>query len=229
MDLASIAYVVSTAAIPVLLAITVHEAAHGWVAWRLGDDTAFRLGRVTFNPLRHIDPIGTILMPATLLLLSGGRFVFGFAKPVPVSFRRLRSPRRDTVLVAAAGPGVNFAMAIVGGVLMPVTAILPPMVATWFGDSLENLIWINVLLAVFNLLPIPPLDGGRILTGLLPPALAAPFARLEPIGILLVLAAAFVLPWLGREIGMDLDVLRWLVFEPAERIAGLILSLGGGD
>lgn len=222
-----ILYKISIWTLPVLLAITVHEAAHGWVAWRCGDDTAFRLGRVTFNPLRHIDPFGTIMLPAMLLLASGGQILFGFAKPVPVNFGRLRHIRRDTVLVAAAGPGINLLMACVAALLFHVIAYLPETAARWAGLNLLNGVWINVLLAVFNMLPIPPLDGGRVAVGLLPPQLALPLARVERWGIGLVLLVMMVLPMLGRALGVNLDVFTWLVIVPAVRLSDGLLNLAG--
>ena len=222
-----ILYKVSIWTIPVLLAITVHEAAHGWVAWRCGDDTAFRLGRVTFNPLRHIDPVGTVLLPALLLLASGGQMLFGFAKPVPVNFGRLRHPRRDGVLVAAAGPGINVAMAAAAALLTHVVVLLPDAPARWVGLNLLNGVWINMLLAVFNMLPIPPLDGGRFAAGLLPPRLAVPLARVERFGIALVLGLMLVLPMLGRALGIDLEVFTWLVVLPAARLSDWLLALAG--
>lgn len=227
MNFSEIALQLSVWAIPVILAITLHEAAHGFVAWRLGDDTAYRMGRVTFNPLRHIDLFGTIVMPALLLLASGGRVLFGYAKPVPVRFSRLRKPRRDMVLVAAAGPGINLAMAMAAAMALRPAMALPGDAGPWVANNLINGVWINVLLCVFNLLPIPPLDGGRVAAGLLPPALARPYARLEPVGILIVLACVFLLPWLGAQIGVDLNVFRWLVIAPTEAISGAILALAG--
>ena len=142
--------------LPVLIAVTFHEAAHGWVAWRLGDDTAYRMGRVTFNPFRHIDPFGTVLLPALLLFASGGRMMFGFAKPVPVNFGALGQPRRDMVLVAAVGPGSNLILAVVSAVLMHGLVFLSGDVYQWVGFNLVNSVRINLLLCVFNLLPLPP-------------------------------------------------------------------------
>jgi len=190
-------------ALPVLLAITVHEAAHGWVAQRLGDETAARLGRVSFNPLRHIDLFGTILVPLAIFLASSlmnsAPLLFGWAKPVPVDWRKLRRPRRDMGLVAIAGPGANLLMALAwSGVLLGVAALPLP---AWFALPLFAMsafgMLINLFLMALNLFPLPPLDGGRILTALLPHALARPFARLEPFG-LPILLLLLVSGWLGR-------------------------------
>ncbi len=224
-----IAYEISTWVIPTLLAITFHEAAHGWVAWHLGDDTAKRMGRVTFNPLRHIDPFGTVILPAMLLLASGGRMMLGFAKPVPVNFGRLHRPRRDMVLVAAAGPGINLVMATVAAIVVS-RLELPDSgpgggAILWVAKNLINMVWINVLLAVFNMLPLPPLDGGRVAVGILPDVLARPLSRLEPYGFFIILAVVFVLPMLGSSIGLDLSVMQWLVIGPAQWLSSAILSL----
>ena len=227
MNLDTILSVASVWTIPILLAITLHEAAHGWVALRLGDDTAYRLGRVTFNPFRHIDPFGTVLLPALLLFASGGRMMFGFAKPVPVNFARLRRPRRDMVLVAAAGPATNLALAVVSAALFHVVPFLSGDVARWVAENLGNSVWINLLLCVLNLLPIPPLDGGRIAVGLLPPPLAMRLARLERLGIIIILGAVFILPWIGGILGVDLNVFWWLVGGPAAFLMDLIATLVG--
>lgn len=185
--ISSLIYTATTWAIPIVIAITFHEAAHGWVANRLGDDTAARLGRVTFNPFKHVDPFGTIVLPA-LLLLMRAPFLFGYAKPVPVNFARLKHPRRDMIWVALAGPGVNIALAFVCALGLHVALSLPGVVGEWLLLNLRNGLLINVVLAVFNLLPVPPLDGSRVVTGLLPPGpaggicAAGPLRPVDPFG-----------------------------------------------
>jgi Zn-dependent protease len=226
-DLDVIAYTISIWAIPVLLAVTLHEAAHGWVAMKLGDPTAKLLGRVTFNPFKHIDPMGTVIIPALMLLVSHGQMMFGFAKPVPVDFRRLERPRRDMVLVAAAGPGMNLLLAFLAAAALHSLIYLSGDAQEWVGLNLGNAIFINLLLAVFNMLPIPPLDGGRVAVGVLPVPLARQLARLERVGIFIVLGAVFLLPWIGGKIGLDLNVFWWLVIEPAQYLQGIILTLVG--
>lgn len=180
-------YVASTWVIPVILAITLHEAAHAFVARFLGDDTASRLGRVSLNPLKHIDPVGTILLPG-ILLLARSPFLFGYAKPVPVNFSALRNPRRDMVWVAAAGPAMNIGLATIAALAFHLVGFLPMNSAHWVAENLQNALIINVVLAIFNLFPLPPLDGGRIAVGLLPDALAVPLARLERYGMAILIA-----------------------------------------
>jgi len=226
-DPSKLLYTVSVWVLPVLLAITLHEAAHGYVAWRLGDDTAYRQGRVSFNPLRHVDGFGTVLLPAMLLLLRAP-FLFGWAKPVPVRFDRLRRPRRDMVLVAAAGPATNFALATVSALLLNVVPLLPFAVAAWLGQNLVNAILINLVLAIFNMLPLPPLDGGRVAVGLLPRKLALPLARLERYGMLIIIGLVFLLPFIGNRLGLDLRVFYWIVIKPLEWLWPLFSGLSGG-
>jgi Zn-dependent protease len=201
-------------ALPVLLAITLHEAAHGFAALRFGDDTAYRLGRVTLNPLKHIDPFGTIIMPG-LLLLSGAPFLFGYAKPVPVNFRRLRDPRRHMVLVAAAGPGMNLALALASVILLRLWVETSGIGEGWVVSTLQASLILNLVLAVFNMIPLPPLDGGRVAVGVLPRPLAIPLARLERWGMFIILGL-LILPAVSQQLGLRIDVLGWLL-EPVVR------------
>jgi len=219
-------YTLSIWLLPVLLASSLHEAAHGYVAWKLGDDTAKSLGRVSFDPLKHVDLWGTIIIPA-MLLLARAPFLFGWAKPVPVDFYRLRNPRRDMVLVAAAGPGINFLMAVVSALLLHLAVLAPEEVSDWLYKNLQNAILINLVLAVFNMLPIPPLDGGRVAVGLLPRSLAAPLARLERFGLLIVIFLILIVPWLAQKSGIGFDPLAWLVLEPVWFLADMIGFLTG--
>jgi len=215
-----ILYEISIWAIPALIAITFHEASHGYVAHLLGDDTAWRLGRVSFNPLVHIDPFGTVVMPAILLLLRSP-FLFGYAKPVPVNFRALRRPRLDTILVAAAGPAMNLLLATIAALAFHIVGYIPAPGAQWLAANLNNALLLNVVLAIFNLLPIPPLDGGRILVGILPGALARLLSRAEPYGLLILIGLLFVLPMLG------LDPISRLIMTSTNAVAGTILRLTG--
>jgi len=217
----------STLVLPVVIAVTFHEAAHGFVAYRLGDDTARQAGRVTFNPLKHIDLFGTMILPALLLLSSSGRFMFGYAKPVPVNFRRLNHPRQDMVWVAVAGPATNVLLAIASSLLFYGVDLMPPSPARWLAANLVNSIQFNALICVFNMLPLPPLDGGRVAVGLLPDALALPLARLERYGMLILLLFLFIVPYFGEQTGHNLNIVNWLIGAPAEALIRFVLAITG--
>ena len=187
MDIANIIQTIAIYALPVLFAITLHEAAHGYVAKHFGDNTAYSLGRVTLNPMKHIDPVGTIVMPLVLYIATAGTFLFGYAKPVPVQFGRLRNPKRDMIWVALAGPASNLAQALLWGVafyLLQGASLTEP----FFIKMCQAGILVNVVMFVFNLFPLPPLDGGRILVGLLPYKQAELVSRIEPWGFFVVMA-----------------------------------------
>jgi len=226
MDLSTIGAALSVWLVPVILAITFHEAAHGWVAERLGDPTARLLGRVTFNPIKHIDPFGTLILPGILLLLQAP-VLFGYAKPVPVNFSRLRHPKRDMIWVALAGPGTNIALAFASGLAL--RAVYPPTseVTDWLSQNLINSMQINILLAIFNLLPIPPLDGGRVLTGILPHRYAWRFAQVERYGFVILLALLFVVPYVAQSLGYAFNPIAMVLLPPVEFVFRLILDLAG--
>ena len=187
MDLANIIQTIAIYAIPVLFAITVHEAAHGYVARHYGDNTAWMLGRVTLNPLKHIDPLGTILMPLFLYIATSGAFLFGYAKPVPVRFDRLRHPKRDMIWVALAGPASNLIQALFWGALLYVLLGLG-VSEPFFLQMCKGGVLVNIVMFAFNLFPLPPLDGGRVLAGLLPRHAANALSRVEPYGFFIVMA-----------------------------------------
>jgi len=206
-------------ALPVLFAVTVHEVAHGWVAQRLGDPTAMMLGRLTLNPLKHIDLVGTIVVPVLLLVMGG--FVFGWAKPVPITWENLRNPKRDMVLVAAAGPLANLAMAFFWAFLMKLALVLPTV-----GPPFQSLILamfymgaagitINILLMVLNLLPLPPLDGGRVVAGFLPDKMSWQFNRIEPYGLLVLLLL------------LGTGILKHILAPPVEILHSIVFHLFG--
>ena len=197
-------------AIPVLLAITLHEAAHGYVARHFGDPTAYLAGRISLNPLRHVDPVGTILVPGAILvaskLIGGSAMLFGWAKPVPVDFSRLRHPKQDMLWVAAAGPGTNLLMAVGWAALLKITTTMEPgLLGAFLAGNARAGIEINAVLMLLNLLPIPPLDGGRIAVSLLPHRLAWQFSKLEPYGLAILLVLLFT-DILGRILGPLLSV-----------------------
>jgi Zn-dependent protease len=219
-------YDISVWVLPLIIAITFHEAAHAFAARRLGDNTAYDLGRVSFNPFKHIDPFGTVLLPG-LLLLSHAPFLFGYARPVPVNFRNLRNPRLGMVWVALAGPAVNIALALLAALAFHALPLAPADYAKWVADNLKNALIINVLLAVFNMLPIPPLDGGRVAVGLLPNFLAYPLSRLEPWGMLILIGILIVLPLAGSQFGLNLDVISALVRTSTGYVIRLLLVLTG--
>ena len=191
MDINNLVQTVLIYALPVLFAITIHEAAHGYVARALGDNTAYMLGRVTLNPIKHIDPVGTILMPLMLYFATSGAFLFGYAKPVPVNFAQLRRPKRDMVWVALAGPASNFIQAILWAVAF-MALVGADVNERFFLEMCKAGVLVNLVMWAFNLFPLPPLDGGRVLTGLLPPRLAYPFSRIEPWGFFIVLGLVLI-------------------------------------
>ena len=214
MDFAHLIQTVLIYALPVLFAITVHEAAHGYAARYFGDNTAWSLGRITLNPLKHIDPVGTIAMPLLLYFATGGSFLFGYAKPVPVRFGNLRNPKRDMIWVALAGPGVNLIQALLWGVLLYVV-IGMQVNERFFTEMCRAGMLVNVVMFVFNLFPLPPLDGGRILVGLLPWRQAELVSRVEPYGFFivmgLVIAGVLSTLWMRPLMGLTFSVIDLLL------------------
>lgn len=213
--------------VPIIIAIVFHEVAHGWVARFFGDPTAHESRRLSFNPVRHIDPLGTIILPGMLAL--AGAPVFGWAKPVPVSKWRLNNPRLHMMLVALAGPGMNILLATFSVIMLSAMTYLAGgwnnmgLVATFITDMLVVFVWVNVVLAIFNMLPIPPFDGSHVVEGLLPPKAARQYVRLRPIGMLLVLVLIVALPYAFP----DLHLLERIILPPVQWIIGGLFSLVG--
>ncbi|MDD3668719.1 MAG: site-2 protease family protein [Alphaproteobacteria bacterium] len=198
-----IAYTLTTWILPLLLVVILHEVAHGYIALKLGDRTALTMGRLTLDPRKHIDPVGSILIPG-ILLLSGSKFLFGWAKPVPIDTRRFAHPKRDMGIVAASGPLMNVALAVVFAAVLKLVMLLPAgSVVLWAGQNLVNGVQLSLILAVFNLFPILPLDGGRVLLSLLPPKYAYHYAQSEKYGFLILFGVLFILPMAG------LDIFGW--------------------
>ena len=214
MDTTELIQTVLIYALPVLFAITLHEAAHGYAARLLGDPTATLMGRVTLNPMVHIDPIGTVLMPLLLYFSTGGAFLFGYAKPVPVRFDRLRQPKRDMVWVALAGPGINLLQAMIWGAALLLLASAG-MNERFFLEMCRAGVLTNVVMFAFNLFPLPPLDGGRILTGLLPWRQALWLSRVEPWGFFIVLALVLTgvasTVWMRPIMNLTFDLIQWVL------------------
>ena len=215
-----------------ILAITLHEAAHGYAAWALGDDTAKLAGRLSLNPLRHIDRVGTIILPGVLLigqLITIGRvaFMFGWAKPVPVAAWRFRDPRRGMMLVAAAGPAMNFFLAWLGALCGWLLPYISPRAMGPAASFIQDFILANVVLGLFNLLPIPPLDGGRIIVGLLPLPLAQRWARIERAGIAIVMLFIFIVPAAARQLGWPFDPVGTLLNRVVPWTMRLVFNLAG--
>ena len=219
-------YTSSTWIIPVLISISMHEAAHGYTANLLGDDTAKKLGRVTLNPFKHIDRFGTVILPILLIIIKSP-FIFGWAKPIPVKFHRLNNPLRDMVFVAIAGPVTNIILALISASILSTMHNFGLLNNPWFVRTLANFFFINIILAVFNMIPIPPLDGGRVAVGLLPKYLSYNLAKLERYGFFIILAALFILPLLGKQIGISLEPIHWFIQSISSFLINIIAAITG--
>ena len=219
-------YIASIWIIPVLISITMHEAAHGYAANLLGDDTAKKLGRVTLNPFKHIDRFGTVILPLLLIVIKSP-FVFGWAKPVPVKFYRLKNPLRDMIIVAIAGPVTNVVLAFVVASILSIMHNFALLDSPWLVRTLANFFFINIILAVFNMIPIPPLDGGRVAVGLLPQPLSYQLARLERYGFFIIITALFVLPIIGKKIGITLEPIHWFIQSVSRFLISIITFITG--
>ena len=219
-------YIASIWIIPVLISITMHEAAHGYAANLLGDDTAKKLGRVTLNPFKHIDRFGTVILPLLLIVMKSP-FIFGWAKPVPVKFYRLKNPLRDMIIVAIAGPVTNVVLAFVAASILSIKHNFALLDNPWLVRTLANFFFINIILAVFNMIPIPPLDGGRVAVGLLPQPLSYQLARLERYGFFIIIAALFVLPLIGKKIGITLEPIHWFIQSVSSFLISIIAFITG--
>lgn len=217
---------ISTWVVPILLAITLHEAAHGYAANAFGDPTAKNMGRLSLNPLRHIDLFGTIILPGLLLLTAP--FTFGWAKPVPVQPGRLRNPHRDMIWVALAGPATNIVLALVAVASLHLIVAMPDSTSReWLGSTALNMVSLNVVLAVFNMIPIPPLDGGRVLVGVLPLPLAQKLAGFERKGMLILLFCLLILPMIGQQLGVNLSILSMIIGKPVSWLVQTMLLTWG--
>ena len=210
--------------IPIVIAITFHEAAHGYVALMCGDRTALEQGRITLNPLKHIEPVGTVILPLLLFLTTG--FMFGFAKPVPVNFNALRNPRRDMTLVAAAGPGMNLLLAFASALLLRLY-LLSGASESFVPNLLVQSVELNVPLMVFNLIPLPPLDGSKVVAPFLPWPVARRYLSLERYGTMILLLFLIVVPMIAERLGSDFDIFRWIVRIPSDIATRFILSITG--